>query len=234
MTLSPCRYAVFLSIAISAVTAHAADSYPILFLTPVTAGDAQRSFTDSSDRALDSARHSLDLCIRYADGKIRNLTAEAGFAERSADGLHSIVSLKDPAISWDGDEAVFSMKLKSAVAPEVFQLYRVTGLEEGAQTTMEKIPHQPEDRDNTSPLIDADGTIFFASSSSGVPAEGSAQLGVWRIQPDDGQASFVKPLMSGPFKLSWNADGAVDVVSRFDAPPANIRIVRRVIAKEWH
>ena len=59
-----------------------------------------------------------DLYIRYPDGSLRNLTAEAGFGNAGPQRAASI-AVRDPAVSWDGSKAIFSMVI--GAPPQQYQ-----------------------------------------------------------------------------------------------------------------
>src|SRR6185369_8575612 len=89
--------------------AHAGPN-PILFVTQVPVSGfavASSLFANHKATILDTPRGG-DLYIRYPDGKLRNLTHEAGFG---ADGLQDGkgIAVREPSVHWSGDKALFSM-----------------------------------------------------------------------------------------------------------------------------
>jgi len=107
-----------------------------------------------------------DLMIRYADGTVRNLTREAGFGQTGMQGDKSI-AVREPAVNWSGNRAVFSMIIGSPKAFEQkafrWQLYEVTGLAKGETAVITKVASQPADYNNVSPVYGTDDQIIFAS-----------------------------------------------------------------------
>ena len=124
--------------------------YPIMFVTqfPIT-GDfvAIASVFGNHRASSDLAGRGGDLYIRYPDGTLRNLTEPAGYGNVGMQGANSI-AVRDPAISWDGSKAIFSMVVGAPVAQyqrveSYFQLYEVTGLGQGQTAHITKVPNQP-------------------------------------------------------------------------------------------
>jgi hypothetical protein len=92
-----------------------------------------------------------DLMIRYPDGSVRNLTAEAGFAN---------IAVREPSVHWDGTKAVFSMVGPSST----WQMYEVTGLAKGQTAVFTKLPGQPS-YNNVSPIYSTDDKVLFTSDA---------------------------------------------------------------------
>ena len=85
--------------------------YPILFVTqiPIPADFTTiGSVFGNHDPQLQAVGRGGDLWIRYPDGTLRNLTAEGGFGMTGFQGADSI-AVRDPAVHWSGDKALFSM-----------------------------------------------------------------------------------------------------------------------------
>src|SRR5215208_359625 len=73
-----------------------------------------------------------DLWIRYPDGTLKNLTETAGYGNTGLQGANAI-AVRDPAVSWDGTKAIFSMVVgapteKWQLGTFFWQLYEVSGL----------------------------------------------------------------------------------------------------------
>jgi len=84
---------------------------PILFVTqyPVSDDFATIGAVFANHRGdIALSGRGGDLYIRYPDGSLRNLTQEAGYGSSGAQGANAI-AVRDPAVSWDGSKAVFSM-----------------------------------------------------------------------------------------------------------------------------
>ncbi len=108
-----------------------------------------------------------DLFIRYRNGKIRNLTRAAGFGNTGFQGADAI-AVRDPAVSWDGKKVLFSMVIGSPTEQyrenqTYWQIFEISGLSESEVPVVEKIPFQPQNYNNISPIYGSDDTIFFTS-----------------------------------------------------------------------
>jgi hypothetical protein len=71
-----------------------------------------------------------DLWIRYPDGTLKNLTAAAGYGSSGLQGANAI-AVRDPAVSWDGSKAIFSMVVGAPrqqydYTTHYWQLYEIT------------------------------------------------------------------------------------------------------------
>lgn len=107
------RLAAVLVVALALPAAAHAQSTPnpILFVTqvPVPVDFATIGSTFANHLAtMPSVYRGGDLWIRYADGSLRNLTAEAGFGNAGFQGSGAI-AVRDPEVHWSGSRAVFSM-----------------------------------------------------------------------------------------------------------------------------
>ncbi|MBK9655292.1 MAG: hypothetical protein IPO66_07405 [Rhodanobacteraceae bacterium] len=107
---------------------------PILFVTqvPVPVDFAAVGSTFANHLAsMNSVYRGGDLWIRYPNGTLRNLTAEAGFGMSGFQGTNAI-AVRDPHVHWNGSKAVFSMVVGAPLAVQVltyrWQLYEVSGL----------------------------------------------------------------------------------------------------------
>ena len=119
-----------------------------------------------------------DLWIRYSDGELRNLTAEAGYGSSAPDGFQGAdaIAVRDPDVHWDGQKAVFSMvigapKERYEVDTYYWQLYEVTGLGRNESAVITKVPNQPENYNNISPIYGSDDRIIFTTDR---PRNGAA------------------------------------------------------------
>ncbi|MCQ4164146.1 hypothetical protein [Tahibacter harae] len=155
-----------------------------------------------------------DLYIRYPDGSLRNLTAEAGYGNAGPQRANSI-AVRDPAVSWDGTKAIFSMVVGAPPqqyqwTDSYWQLYEVTGLGQGQTVTITKVANQPANRNNISPVYLSDNSIAFVSDRT---RNGAAHLypqldeyestptptGLWRLQPASGRLDLLQVSVSGAF-----------------------------------
>jgi len=207
--------------------------YPILFVTqfPIP-GDftAIASVFGNHRGTVDVAGRGGDLYIRYPDGSLRNLTEEAGYGNAGPQEEHSI-SVRDPAVAWDGTKAIFSMAIGAPTrqyeyVDSRFQLYEVSGLGLGQTATIVKVPHQPLDRNNVNPVYLSDNSIVFASDSTRNGAthlypqldeyeEAPTVTGLWHLQPGSGQLELLHYAVSGSFNPIVDSFGRV-VFTRWD------------------
>ena len=91
---------------------------PILFVTQFPIGGdftAIGSVFGNHRTDMESTGRGGDLMIRYPDGSVRNLTHEAGYGNDGMQGANAI-AVRDPAVSWDGTRAVFSMVIGAPTA----------------------------------------------------------------------------------------------------------------------
>ncbi|GAB3429742.1 hypothetical protein NX773_17290 [Massilia solisilvae] len=201
-------------------------SYPILFVTqaPVATDDAARlSVFANHLPALDAAPRGGDLMLRYPDGSLRNLTQEAGFGTDGAQGANAI-AVREPSVDWDGKRALFSMVAGDGHA--FWQLYEVTGLAKGERAHIARLPGQPANANNVSPLYATDGRVLFTSDR---PRAGLAHLypqldeyeatptttGIWSLDRASGVLRILNHAPSGAFSPIVDSYGRV-VFTRWD------------------
>ncbi|HVJ63489.1 MAG TPA: hypothetical protein VM555_12360 [Tahibacter sp.] len=191
--------------------------YPILFVTqfPIP-GDftAIGSVFGNHRGSVDLVGRGGDLYVRYPNGTLRNLTQEAGYGNAGMQGATSI-AVRDPAMSWDGTKAVFSMVVGAPTQQFVyvqsyFQLYEITGLGVGQTAVVTKVANQPSDYNNVSPAYLSDGSLVYVSDR---PRNGARHLypqldeyeeaptptGLWRLQPASGKLDLLQYAVSGSF-----------------------------------
>ncbi len=171
-----------------------------------------------------------DLWIRYPDGTLRNLTAEAGFGVDGFQGANSI-AVRNPAVHWNGQKAVLSMVIGAPVQQFVWeqyfwQLYEVTGFDAGGTVSITKVAGQPTGANNVSPVYASDGRILFVSDR---PRGGEPHLypqldeyestdsntGIWSLDPASGELSLLQHAPSGSFDPIVDSFGRV-VFTRWD------------------
>lgn len=163
-----------------------------------------------------------DLRIVYPDGKLRNLTEEAGFGLKRDEEI----AVREPAVSWDGTRALFSMVIggtrKDDLTPVFWQIYEVSGLGEDESVHIERVPNQPESFNNVSPAYGTDGRILFTTDR---PRSGEARLypqldeyesietntGLWSFDPaaPGGDLRLLSHVPSGAFSPRVALDGRV-------------------------
>lgn len=206
---------------------------PIMFVTQVpTLNDfASRASTfGNHTSSMDSVARGGDLMIRYPDGSLRNLTQEAGFGMSGFQGANAI-AVREPAVHWSGNKAVFSMVVGAPtqqyqVATYYWQLYEVTGLGKNQTAVITKVPMQPATYNNISPLYGTDDRILFTSDR---PRDGQAHLypqrdeyestatvtGIWSLDPASGDLRLLNHAPSGAFSPSIDSFGRV-IFTRWD------------------
>jgi len=208
--------------------------YPILFVTqyPITNDFAAIASVFANHRASsDLVGRGGDLYIRYPDGSLRNLTQEAGYGSTTVFQGADSIAVRDPAVSWDGTKAIFSMVVGAPTAQytrvdSFFQLYEATGLGKGQTVSIVKVPKQPDKRNNINPVYLSDNSILFASDN---PRNGADHLypqldeyeeqptptGLWRLQPTTGQLELLQYAVSGSFNPIVDSFGRV-IFTRWD------------------
>ncbi|MEZ5332713.1 MAG: hypothetical protein R2991_11805 [Thermoanaerobaculia bacterium] len=208
-------------------------AHPVLFVTQVPIPDDFATigsvFANHGAQPNVSGRGG-DLYIRYPDGTLRNLTAEAGYGTTGFQGADSI-AVRDPAVDWSGEKAVFSMAVGAPEQQFVWgdyrwQLYEVTGLGQGQTASIVPVPHQPTDANNVQPAYGTDGRILFVSDR---PRDGQPHLypqhdeyestrtptGLWSLDPATGDLFLLNHAPSGAFTPVVDGYGRV-VFTRWD------------------
>ncbi len=214
------------------VTAPSPTANPILFVTQVPFdGFATISMPFANhDGSVDSVPRGGDLWIRYPDGTLRNLTQEAGFGMTGLQGANSI-AVREPSMHWSAAKAVFAMVVGTGTQQYVWlthywQLYEVSGLGKGQPAVITKIPNQPNDTNNISPVYGTDERIIFASdrSRSGErhlypqldEYESTVTLsGLWSLDPSNGDLKLLNHTPSGAFHPFVDSFGRV-VFTKWD------------------
>lgn len=200
---------------------------PVLFVTqiPIAADFLTIGSTFGNHRpTMQAVGRGGDLWIRYPDGTLKNLTETAGYG---TDGFQDdgAIAVRDPSVHWDGDKALFSMVIG---APEeqyqwetyYWQLYEITGLGQSDTPVITKVPHQPQNYNNISPVYGTDDRIIFTSDR---PRSGEAHLypqldeyessptntGLWSLEPATGDLRLLNHAPSGDFTPIINSHGRV-------------------------
>ncbi|HEX4947273.1 MAG TPA: hypothetical protein VFZ34_11440 [Blastocatellia bacterium] len=206
----------------------AAQLPPILFVTQPPFGadfvSVNATFGNHRPRTAFTPRGG-DLYIRYGDGTLRNLTAEAGF------GLHAgkEIAVREPSVHWSGAKALFAMVIggttKNDYSDVFWQIYEITGLGKGETARIVKLP-QAENYNNVSPLYGTDDRILFTSDR---PHNGNPNLypqldeyesqptntGLWSMNADGSDVRLLDHAPSGAFTPIIASDGRV-VYTRWD------------------
>lgn len=208
-----------------------AGSYPVMYVTqtPVS-GFASRTTTFGNHLASpQAAPRGGDLMILYPDGTLRNLTQEAGFGSSGFQGSDAI-AVREPAVHWSGNKAVFSMVIGSPASQyEVrqfqWQLYEVSGLAKGDTARITKVANQPP-YNNVSPFYGSDERVLFTSDR---PRGGEAHLypqldeyessptvtGIWSLEPASASLRLLNHTVSGAFSPFIDSFGRI-IFTRWD------------------
>lgn len=209
--------ALLLQLAQSTWPVAALAPYPILFVTqvPVRADFNTIGSTFGNHKGdVQSAVRGGDLWIRYPDGTLKNLTQAAGYGMAGLQLGDNAIAVRDPAVSWDGTKALFSM-VRGAPAqyqtPTYYwQLYEISGLGQSDTPVIVRVPHQPSNYNNVMPVYSTDGSIIFVSDR---PRDGQphtypqrdeyelspTNTGLWRLDPNSGDLRLLNHAPSGDF-----------------------------------
>ncbi len=207
---------------------------PILFVTqfPIAADFATIGSTFANHGAGSNVvGRGGDLWIRYQDGSQRNLTAEAGYGSTTVHRGSNAIAVRDPNVHWSGSKAMFSMVIGAPPeqyvwSDEKWQLYEITGLASGETSVVTKIPNQPVEFNNITPVYGSDGRIIFTSDR---PRGGEAHLypqhdeyestatnsGLWSLNPADATLTLLQHAPSGSFTPIVDSYGRV-IFTRWD------------------
>jgi hypothetical protein len=217
----------------AATKAQRAITNPIMFVTqfPIPNDFAAIGSTFANHRAgVDLSGRGGDLYIRYPDGSLRNLTAEAGFGNAGFQGANAI-AVRDPSIHFTGTKAIFSMAIGAPTqqfqqTEHYFQLYEITGFGQGQTISIVKLANQPPDYNNVQPAYLSDGSIVFSTDR---PRNGQRHLypqhdeyestatptGLWRLLPSTGELTLLQHAPSGSFDPMLDRSGRI-VFTRWD------------------
>ena len=206
---------------------------PILFVTqvPIPGDFTTVASVFGNHRAeVDSVGRGGDLYILYPNGTLRNLTHEAGFGNAGFQGNGSI-AVREPAVHWSGSKVLFSMVVGATTEQyqwitTYWQIYEITGLAEGGHAVINRVPNQPADANNVSPLYGPDGRILFSSDRprGGEPhlypqldeyEEAPSTSGLWSLDPASGDLRLLDHSPSGVFRPLVDSYGRV-VYTRWD------------------
>ncbi len=203
---------------------------PILFVTQVPMGfdfTTIGSVFGNQRAGSDAAPRGGDLYIRYPDGTLRNLTATAGYGDPSGYQGTNSIAVRDPAVHWNGQKAVFSMVVGLPLdTTTTWQLYEITGLGQSETPVITRVPNQPATFNNIAPCYGTDDRIIFTSDR---PRNGEAQLypqldeyelaptvtGLWSLDPVTGDLFNLNHTPSGAFTPIIDSFGRV-IFTRWD------------------
>ncbi len=225
------RLLLVLSVCLASAGAALARPYPILFVTqPPFPGDftSVNAVFGNHHPDLQASNRGGDLWVLYPNDHLKCLTAGIGMS--GFQGANAI-AVREPSVSWDGTKALFSMVVGAPsqqyqVKTFYWQIYEVTGLQEGDTVTITRVPHQPANYNNVSPLYGTDGRILFTSDR---PRGGQSHLypqldeyesaptvtGIWSLDPVSGDLHLLNHTISGAFSPSIDSFGRL-VFIRWD------------------
>jgi hypothetical protein len=189
-----------------------------------------------------SAGRGGDLWIVYPpdaaqgipQGCLRNLTREAGLGEAGEMQLGTApIAVREPSVHWNGQRLLVSIVSgapTSAIDPRFFwQIYEVSGIGIAQSPVFTRVPGQPEQFNNVSPVYGADeDQIIFTSD---LPRSGAQAMhlypqqdeyertetvtGLWSLQRSTGEIALLSHAPSGTFSPLVDSLGRV-LVSRWD------------------
>jgi hypothetical protein len=218
----------------SAALGDSISSNPIVFVTmvpnPQDFGTLAATFGNHIPNPGQAFRGG-DLYIRYPDGTLKNLTLAAGYGNAGFQGANSI-AVRDPSVHWNGLKVIFSMVVGAAtqqyqLTDNKWQLYEITGLAVGQTPVITKVPNQPSNYNNHSPIYTSDDSIIFISDR---PRDNSVlhtypqrdeyesspvNSGLWKLNPSDGVLSLLDHAPSGDFNPIIDSYGRV-IFTRWD------------------
>ena len=209
-----------------------ANDNPIMFVTqfPISADFATIGSTFGNHLGrIGQVGRGGDLYIRYTDGTLKNLTREAGFGNTGFQGNNAI-AVRDPTVHWSGNKALFSMVIG---APQQFeqndyywQIYEITGFGQGQTVIITKVPNQPVDYNNITPIYTSDDDIIFTSdlprtkNRFNYPQKDEYEstptnTGLWKLDVQTGRYNLMQHSPSGSFSPFIDSSGRV-VFTRWD------------------
>lgn len=171
-----------------------------------------------------------DLFILYPSGTLKNVTRTAGYGNTGFQGAGSI-AVREPSVHWSGTKALFSMVIGAPTQQYqqqtfYWQIYEVKNLGEGQTPVITKVPKQPANFNNVSPIYGTDGRIIFTTDR---PRNGASHLypqhdeyesaptvtGLWSLNPLNGDLRLLNHAPSGAFSPSIDSFGRV-IFTRWD------------------
>lgn len=201
---------------------------PILFVTAVPTPNDSSTQTATFSNHLSNmygAPRGGDLWIRYTDGSLKNLTQVAGFGVMAGLQGTGAIAVREPSVHWSGTKALFSMIVGGATSQGdttrfFWQIYEITGLGKNETPVITRVPNQPDNFNNLSPIYGTDDRVIFTSDRSRTgemylyPAfdEYKGQLtnsGLWSLNPQTGDLLLLDHSPSGDFTPIIDSYGKV-------------------------
>lgn len=205
-------------------------NYPIVFVAnvPVVSMKGQLNAFGNHGTSIVDSIPGGDLYIRYPNGHLKNLTAAAGFGVPSGEIQEGDkpIAVRQPTVHWSGTKIIFSMMMGGPkerfdrATQRRWQLYEASGLEENDTVVIQKVPHQPEDFNNLSPIYGADDNIFFISDAPLYEMKHTypqldeyestpSTTGIWKLDVQTQKVSMIEHAPSGVFDLSLDSFGRI-------------------------
>src|SRR6266581_2753047 len=224
---------------ITAFAVQAGPTNSILFVTqvPIPGDFTSIASTFGNHRATpDSCGRGGDLYVLHPDGTTKNLTRAAGYGQWGSQFTNGI-AVRQPCVHWSGRKAVFSMVVGAPrfqydyASVNYWQLYEITNFTDAATVPIiTKVPNQPTNYNNVSPIYGTDDRIIFTSDQ---PRNGQRNLypqldeyeeaptvtGLWSLDPTitsaGGDLRMLNHTPSGLFSPSIDSFGRV-IFTRWD------------------
>ena len=208
------------TVAFSSSVSASGSTNAILFVTQVP---IERDFTSigstfgNQQPTLASCGRGGDLCVRYTDGTIKNLTRAAGYGENGEisppTALPSVSRacigvVKKRYSAWSSARRSNSSIFPSSATGNYTKSTNFT--DPNSVPVVTKVPNQPTNFNNVAPIYGTDDRIIFTSDR---PRNGEAQLypqldvyeeaptvtGLWSLQPTNGDLFMLNHTPSGAF-----------------------------------
>lgn len=209
--------------------------FPIMFVTVVPHVSFQGTLNTFGNHSTSIVNliPGGDLHIAYPNGVVRNLTQEAGWGVASGQiqGGEKAIAVRQPTIHWSGKKALFAMAIGGPTARyqnpiRHWQIYEVSGIGLGEAVQIVKVPGQPPNYNNMSPVYGSNDEIFFTSDA---PLFGRTNLypqldeyesattntGIFKLIPATGELTQIQHSPSGSFDLFVDSAGRL-IFSRWD------------------
>ncbi|MBR7799220.1 hypothetical protein [Undibacterium fentianense] len=208
-------------------------TYPIVFITQVpTQHDLNTrlsAFANHRTSVIDVPRGG-DLMLRYPDGVLRNLSAEAGLGMQGIQ-LNKAIAVREPSVHPNGQTILVSILIGSphknqSSANYKWQIYEVTQLGRNEKPRFQRVAGQPTEYNQLSPIYADNGDIIFTSDR---PRTGEPHLypqldeyeatpsvsGIWKLNRKSGKLQLLTHTPSGAFSPMIDSFGRV-LFTRWD------------------